>query len=181
MAYDTVVADPGSGGEQFAFDQFLDSDSALKTMAHGAISWGPLDGPYHPVDKSTPFPVRDHISSGRVVHATDSPIAAGGQATLNSTQITSGKTGHLVGLLVWSSAPLKVTIQTVANGTPTTRAVGGSPAGIPFDWKSPNREFITVDYDVSAGLDSFRVVLDNLDPAIAVTVYATFFYDEVDT
>lgn len=181
MAYDSVTADPGSGGENFAFDQFLDGDGNLKTMPHGAISWGPLDGPYQQVDKATPFPVRDHLTSGKVVHATDSPIAAGGQATLDSTQISAGKTGHLLGMLVWSSAPLKITIQTVANGTATTKAVGGSPAGVSFDWKSPNRECLSVAYDASAGADLFRVVVDNLDPSISVSVYATFFYDEVDS
>lgn len=109
-------------------------------------------------------------------HATDTAISAGGQATLDSDQINSGKTGVLLQLLVSSSLPLKAEVRTVLNGV-----ASGNLAvrfGTDIVWEVP-RGFVTVAEDVTAGLDGFRVVITNLDTSESADVYATFLYDEV--
>jgi hypothetical protein len=116
--------------------------------------------------------------SAQLTTVTDTAIAAGASATLDSTQINSGKTGKLHGILVSSAIPFKATLQTVSNGVATTRAVAFALERT-WDWQPPGREFIQVAQDAGAGLDGFRVVIDNLDTSEASDVYASFFYDEV--
>lgn len=181
MAFDSIVANPGSGGEAFAFDQFIDSDAELRTMAYTAIAFGPLGGPYPVVTANNPLPVRDPVSSGQVTHSSETSIAAGGQASIQSASINSGKTGKLLGVLVWSSTPFKATLQVVSNGSATTKGIGGAPSGTTWDFKPPHRDLIQSAYDANAGFDGFQVVIDNLDGILASNAYATFYYDEVDS
>ena len=121
-----------------------------------------------------------HTTDPQVSSATDAAVAAGGQATLDSTQISSGKTGKLLRVVVSASVPFKAIFQTVLNGVATSRVTYFTGPGerawpfIPF-----SRDMYTVAEDVTAGFDGFRAVVTNLDTSQAADLYASFEWDEV--
>jgi hypothetical protein len=135
------------------------------------------------VGRNNPLPVRDYTVSPQVSYATSSSVAAGGSAVLQSSAITSGKTGKLLGVYVSSSVPFKVELATVSNGTAssTTKLVGFS-RDLDWDYQPPRRDFFSASYDATAGFDGFQVTVTNLTTGTtAADVYATFFYDLVDS
>lgn len=56
MAFNSIAGTPGAG-INFAFDTFVDSDGQTRTMAYGALAFGPQDGPYVVVTTSAGLPV----------------------------------------------------------------------------------------------------------------------------
>lgn len=180
MAYDSVTADPGSGGENFAFDQFLDSDGNQKTMAHGAISWGPINGLYQPVDKATPFPVDpDSAVSPQRSYAIHESLVSLGSIDLDSDQITTAKTGMLRHLTVWAARSYSATLKIVQNGVEEVVLVGGGKACEVWQPSLPGRQYIQSPHQDGVGFDGFRVTVVNLDPLDSTDQHVSFLYDEV--
>lgn len=116
--------------------------------------------------------------SPQLTFVTTATVAAGASADLDSAQVTTDKTAHLLALVVASSVPFKAVLQSVLNGVATTKVVSFRPAGNSWDW-SPPGGFITAVQDAGVGFDGFRVVITNLDTSEAADVYATFLYDEI--
>lgn len=119
------------------------------------------------------------IQTPVINHTTEATIAAGGTATLYSTAINTNKTGKLMGLVISSSVPLKIQLQTVTNdiasGNLVVRFIK-SEGG--WDWKTPEKNFIKVIRATASGFHGFRVIITNHDTSDAADVYATFFFDE---
>lgn len=124
--------------------------------------------------------VRELVTAGKIVPASMAAVAAGGQATLDSDQISTGKTGKLVEIVVTASVPFKVVVQTVLEGVATDRMVWISQIS-GWDWTPPVRNLITVAQSAGVGFDGFRAVVTNLDPTESADLYATFCYDEEPT
>ncbi|MGV0984979.1 MAG: hypothetical protein ACOYB2_10520 [Limnohabitans sp.] len=107
---------------------------------------------------------------------TSSALGAGANVRLNH-YVTSGKTGQLMGVDVASTVPLKVEVQTILTGTPTTRIVLFAPPFTGLMWRAPYKTFITrASADATSG---FSVTVTNKDAATAADVYSTGYWDEV--
>jgi hypothetical protein len=108
---------------------------------------------------------------------TSAALGAGASVDLDHTLITNGTTGHLHGVDVASTVPLKIEIKTVnSGGTATTRDVFFAPTYSAFMWRAPFKTYIT-----QAGAASnarFRVTVTNKDASVAADVYSTAFWDE---
>lgn len=118
-------------------------------------------------------PVSPHTASDSAL-----TVAAGATGTMDSTQISSGKTGQLYAVNVGGSVAFRVDLYTVLNGVQTQFETGYGWEG-KYDWKTPAAAFITVTEDPTVGLDGFRVVVTNLDTTEPADFYATFYWDEV--
>lgn len=105
-------------------------------------------------------------------------IAAGGSTTLQSDQVSSGKTASLLRVVVSSSVAFKVDLKTVQNGVASSAWETGFSLNGEWVWDAPGTNFLTVPEDVTAGLDGFQVSITNLDPSLSANFYVTFYYDE---
>src|SRR6185503_2871348 len=105
-----------------------------------------------------------------------SALAAGGNVTLNCTDITNGTTGTLAQMLVSSSVPLKAEMGTFTSSTLTTKAVAFSSAASPQVMWTPPLGYIT--RTGAASGNNFAVKVTNMDNANAADVYATCVWDE---
>ncbi len=83
MAFDGLILNPGSGGATLATDSFTDSDSATRIMPFGAVAFGPLNGPYTPVDDTHGVPVQQQVGATWAVSLTTIPLAAGAATAAN--------------------------------------------------------------------------------------------------
>jgi len=105
-------------------------------------------------------------------------VAAGGSADLDSTQISSGKTGKLFMAEATASVPVKATLKTVLDGVVT------ATIGVEFGWMGkaqftpPHKNFVTVAESATPGLDGFRLTVDNLDASRAADLHVNFMWDE---
>ena len=166
-------------------DHHLDYDSGAGTVELPVFGIA-LPGSGGPVAGGTaanPFTVT--LSSGAVSDPqtssdTDAAVAAGGQATLDSTQISSGKTGKLLQIIVAASVPFKAVFQTVLNGVATSRVTYFTgPGERSWTFRPFSQDMYTVVEDAAAGFDGFRVVVDNQDTSEPADLYASFEWDEV--
>ena len=106
-------------------------------------------------------------------------VAAGSTGQVDSTQISSGKTGKLLRFEASGGVPFKVELQTVLNGVATTR-ITRFGRGKDVEWDTPQKDFLTQVQDVGGGFDGFRLLFTNLDTGSAsADFYGTFFWDEV--
>ncbi len=116
----------------------------------------------------------------QTVRVTSAAIAAGGEVDLDSTQITSSKTGKLMQVVVTSSVAIKADLKTVLNGVESsalhTMFTGHDRQA---EFRPVTKEAFTVAHDATAGLDAFRMTITNEDTTAAADVYATFIWDEV--
>ena len=110
--------------------------------------------------------------------STKTSAALGAGASVDLTHyVTSGKTGHLMGIDVASTVPLKVVINTEVTAAKTTRVVLFTLSGTPIQWRTPYKTFITrASADATSG---FSVTITNKDASVAADVYSTGFWDEV--
>jgi hypothetical protein len=123
--------------------------------------------------------VSDYVATPVTTHASTLALAAGGSATLDSDQVSSGKTGRLLAVRVASSVPFKALLYTVSNGSASASPKAGG-FGWLGEWRydAPARNQVSVAYDASAGLDGFRVAVTNLDPSLPADVHCWFEYCE---
>jgi len=118
-------------------------------------------------------------NSAQFTHATQATVAAGSSADLDGAQITSSKTGKLLGFDVAASVPFKVVLVTVLNGVESAnKSVLFSGGDRNVMWRTPGRQFITVAQNAGAGLDAFRLKVTNLDTSQAADLYASLYWDE---
>ena len=171
---DNVLLNLGSGGETLATDDI------------GGVQHQKIKVEYGDEDSATsvsftnPFPILLGLLSPQTAFSTSVAVAASTSDDLDSTQITSTKTGELVAIAAGATVPTKIEIKTVLNGTPST--VLFTYFSLPGEVKLfefPSKKFITQVESATAGFDGFRATITNLDPNKAADLYATFFYDEV--
>lgn len=137
------------------------------------LNTDPAATDYALVTRDAP-PVSAQTSTGSVL-----TVSAGSTGSVDSTQLTSGTTGKLLGFAASGSVPFKVELQTVLNAVATLRLVKFG-RGDDIEWRAPHKEFITQVESVTAGLDGFRLVFTNMDTGSgSADFYATFFWDEV--
>lgn len=108
-------------------------------------------------------------------HETSASLAAGSAADLTTAEAAGKK---LAKVQVWSSAPFRVRIYKVEDGSEGSDpvALGGGPAFHTYEFVPPHRDYITL--GTNAGLDAFRAEVTNLHAADAADVYATFYYED---
>jgi hypothetical protein len=63
MAFDGLTLNVGTGGSSLATDSFTDTDAVVRVMPYGAVSFGPLNGPYVPVTATAGFPVHQQTGA----------------------------------------------------------------------------------------------------------------------
>ncbi len=102
-------------------------------------------------------------------------LAAGGNADLDATTITTGKTGRLMAVDVGSSVPVRCDIQTVS-GARVTRTSIYTSDGRSELWRSPGLKFIEL---VGAVGVRFGVSVTNLSALRTADVRVTVYWDEV--
>ncbi len=91
---------------------------------------------------------------------------------------SDGTTTKLTGFDALASVPMKIEVQTVADGTGTTINVLFAQAGESVEWRAPHRDFYSVAHPTNAGLDGFRLVLTNLDNENAANLYGTLYTED---
>lgn len=107
-------------------------------------------------------------------------VVPGGTGSIDSTQISSGKTGKLYRFEASASVSFKVELQTVLNGAATTRLTRFGGPNEDVEWVTPHRDFIQQAEDVTAGLDGFRLLFTNLDTGVTGSdMHGNFYWDEV--
>ena len=133
-------------------------------------------------DGSQKVQVNATVPGPAVSYLSATALAAGASSTLDGPQVTAGKTLRLVAVEVASSVAVKALVHTLTNGVASASPLAGgfgwqgrwrwdcSPAGI---------NLITATYDAAAGLDGFRVVVTNLDPALPADVLCWLYTSEV--
>jgi hypothetical protein len=109
--------------------------------------------------------------------SSSSSVASAAAGTFDSAQISSTKTGKLVQIIVACDVAAKVDIQTLLNGSATTKLTLIKPALQTLNFALPSKEFITQVENATAGLDGFRLNITNLGNKTD-TIYASIFYDE---
>lgn len=102
-------------------------------------------------------------------------LAAGANADLNATDITTGKTGRLIAVDVGGSVPVRCDIQTV-NGPRVTRTTVYTQPGRSELWRSPALK--QIELTGAAGVH-FGVSVTNLSPHLTADVRVTIYWDEV--
>lgn len=158
----------------------------LKTIDDGTSHWQQVLSAFGAtsrttVEKTTPLPVdAAAITDAKTSLATSASLAAAGSTDLDSAQISTGKTGELLALVITSSVPLKAVLKTLLNAAESAdKAVFFAQAANNDLILMPSKKFFTQAHDAGAGLDGFRVTVTNLDGSAASDVYCTFFYNEV--
>ena len=113
-------------------------------------------------------------------NATVATVAAGSTGSVDSTQITSSKTGKLLRFEAASSVPFIVELQTVENAVATTRLIRSGHGGRDVVWRAPHKDSIQQAQNVGAGFDGFRLLFMNLDTGSGnADFHGTFFWDEI--
>jgi hypothetical protein len=105
-----------------------------------------------------------------------SALTAGANVDLNATDITTGKTGRLLGADIGGSIPLRCDIQ-VVNGVRITRSTIYTLAGETVPWRPPfGAKFI----ELAGGVTKhFGVSVTNLSVSRTADARVTLYWDEV--
>lgn len=171
---DNVILNPGTGGATIRTKEIsgVQVPTSLVTLTDGSTDQGF-------VGRSNPMPVRSYgVTAAKITYATQATISAGGQAVLDSAQISSGKLGHLIAVIVTSSVPFKADIRTVSDGVESATKAIWFARDCGWYFNCPDRDFITVSQNPTLGLDGFRAIVTNLDTSEAADIYGVFYYDE---
>lgn len=173
---DNVTLNPGAGGATLASDNIAGVQYPRSKLVYGAD--GANDGD---VARDNPFPARDYLLSPQTSTSSAATVAAGGQGTIDSAQISADKTGQLLKVVVAASVAVKATLYTVAEGVVSAAIMTEFGWSGRCELRAPSREFVTAAWGSGGGFDGFRVVVTNLDPTLAADIHAVFFWDEVDS
>lgn len=179
MAFDIIAANAGSGGANFAFDTFTDTDSASKTMPYSALAFGALNGPYTVVNTGAGLPctlqassaVIGHviIDSGTITLPTGAATSANQATEIASLASIDGKiTAVNTGAVVVSSSALPSGASTSAlqtTGNTSLSSIDGKITAcntgavvISSGSVTADTELTTADLDTGAGTDTRAVV-----------------------
>jgi hypothetical protein len=103
-------------------------------------------------------------------------LGAGANVDLNATDITTGKTGRLLGADIGGSIPLRCDIQ-VVNGVRITRSTIYTLAGETIPWRAPfGAKFI----ELAGGVAKhFGASVTNLSASRTADARVTLYWDEV--
>lgn len=82
--YDGAVANAGSGGLTFSVDVY-DDGGTTHTMAVGALAYGPVGGPYVPVNIGTGLPINVDLLHGSAISVNSGTKDAGTQRVVIAT------------------------------------------------------------------------------------------------
>ena len=107
---------------------------------------------------------------------TSSAIAAGASDDHDTADL-GGTTRKVAKVIFGATVPLKAELKSVINGTPTTIAVGFSPAGGMGELVPSHRDYWSVAFSANAGFDGFRLTRTNLDGSDAADVYSVIQYE----
>lgn len=107
---------------------------------------------------------------------TSSAIAAGSSDDHDTADL-GGTTKKVAKVIFGASVALKAELKSVSNGTPTTIAVGFSPAGGMGELVPSHRDYWSVAFSANAGFDGFRLSRTNLDGSDAADVYSVIQYE----
>lgn len=180
MAFDVVVANPGSGGASFAFDTFEDTDAVEKVMPYGALAFGSLNGAYTVVTVNEGFPVEFATpESPQHEVLSDSSVAAGASTDLDFTVIANAKTAKLVSAVFGSTAACRWDLKTLDGAVEVTKLIvytGGIAQDPTFSWRPPKRDYVTLAED--NGDERWRVTVTHLGQGPSAAVSATLTWDE---
>lgn len=102
-------------------------------------------------------------------------LAAGSGADVDAANLTSGKTGRLLGADIGASVPVRCDLQTVS-GARTARAVIFADPGRTASWRAPAPRFIEL---LGTGTSKFGAHVVNLSPHAQADVWVTLYWDEV--
>lgn len=108
-------------------------------------------------------------------YATASATAAG-SSTNHDTADFGAATKRVGSVICGASVPGKWTLQYVDNSVATTMAVFWTPAGVTMSFAPPHPDYWAHTFTANAGVDSFRVVMQNMDPSEAADMYSTICY-----
>lgn len=162
----SVSQDPAAGFDGFR-TVVTNLDTSEPADVYAAFFWDETTGS-----------VSD-LTDPKTSSATVASVAAGSSVDLDSGQISVGKVGHLLQVVVGSSVPFKVEVQTVADGIASSPAIAAVSLDRNWEWRAFARGFIFVAQSAGAGLDGFRAVITNLDTSEPADVYAAFFWEEL--
>lgn len=120
----------------------------------------------------------DVPSSPTIIYTTKSALAAGSASTTeHRTSELGGTTKKLSGIDASSSVAIKVVVNEVNDGTPTTKAVLFSAPDSPISWRPPHKEYFSKAFIANAGFDGWETLVTNLDTSDAADTYVTFYYE----
>ena len=172
---DNIQLDAGSDGDVLAADLISGTKHQRVKVQYGD------DGLATDVSDANPLPVDNNpVESIQTNTGNSTATAAGGSDDIDSTQVSSGKTGQLLQVIVSATIFYKAELKIVTNGVAgsVVHTWIGGPI-LPFPYTPSHKTLHTIAQDVTAGLDGFRVTVTNLDTNEAADIYATFEWDEV--
>ncbi len=106
-------------------------------------------------------------------YVTSASLAAGSEANLDSAEAAGKK---LAQVTAWSSVAFRARVFLVNNGVEATEAlaIGGGAPFTGWTWTAPHPDYAAL--GTTAGADTFRVEMINLDDANAADVHCVFLY-----
>ncbi len=170
---DNTQLNLGSGGDVIATDEIAGVKHQRVKVEFGA------DGSATDVSPLNGLPTDLALDDPQSSYGSVASVAAGASADIDSTQITTAKTGRLVAVVVGASVPVKAVLHAVTNAVAgSALAVGFTPAGESKPMPIPSKKFFAVAHDAGAGFDGFRLTVTNLDTTQVSDIHATFYWDE---
>lgn len=107
-------------------------------------------------------------------------LGPGVSSDLDSSQITVGNTGRLVGISYTGTIPVELTLHTVADGVASTSFLDlNSWNGDGEFINMADPRFHTVLGTAAVGFDGFRATVTNCDNNITGDIFVTFYWEEV--
>lgn len=112
-------------------------------------------------------PVTDYVTSAS--------LAAGSEVNLDTVEAAAKKLRRVD---VWATVAYRARVFLVNNAVEGAEpiAIGGAPAFGAWSYQTPHRNYAVL--GTSAGADTFRVEVTNLDDNLAADVYATFAFED---
>jgi hypothetical protein len=175
MSNQFIQVPPDSTGKRVDMEELTVSGQVVQRQRFQIA--GDTDVAIAPVSATDGLSVSSPLTTPNRSSVSSLSIAAGGQADLDSAQITNTLTGKLMQLLVSSSVPFKAELKTVIGSSGSVALVTWVAHRGEWAFTPPHKGFFTV-LGGSPGLEAFRVTVTNLDTASAADFYATFLYDE---
>jgi len=108
----------------------------------------------------------------------NSTNTAAGSAFTQDGPSADGTTTKVRGFDCSASVPIKVELQTAADGVGTTVLTQFARAGEPLIFRSPHRNFYSQAHPSNAGFDGWRIVSTNLDNSEAADLYVTLYTED---
>lgn len=164
----TEIQGPGADGATQVGDPIViaGNDSTniqtIRTDTDGHMQVDVLTGGGSPAAPTAPI----------VEDITSAALAALGTVNLDTSDVGDK---DLIQLIISSSVPLRVELNSVLNAVETIIAVFFIQGNDNFIWNTPHETYVQVG-TATGGVDGFRATVKNMDPDQAADVYCSFFY-----